>query len=316
MAGRLVAALPGFLLTLVVASFLVYTLTVRLPGDPALALFRARFGENVPADPTQLEAIRREAGFDQPMPVQYGRWLLSALRGDLGSSYTLRRPVLPMLLQRLPTTLALSIGAVVLALAVAVPLAVVAGRWALPRRLVFALTQGGISMPDYFLAIVLMLVFAVRLRLLPVAGWGSPAAAVLPLLTLAAYPCALFTRLVMSGVDEYLRADWARTARAKGLSESRLRFRHVLPHALLPVVSLTGVAMSGALSSALIAEVVFAIPGVSRMLFEGIQHRDIPVVQACLLVQVSLAVVANALAEQGLRLLNPTLRTAARGGGR
>lgn len=316
MAGRLVAFLPGFLGTLLIASFLVYVLTVRLPGDPALALFRARFGENAPAGSEQLEAIRREAGFDQPLPVQYGRWLLDILRGDFGTSYTLRRPVLPMLAERLHTTLALSIGAIVVAVALSVPLAVVAGRWPPLRQLAFALTQGGVSLPDYFLALVLMLVFAVRLRVLPVAGWESPAAVVLPVATLAAYPCALFTRLIMTGVDEHLRADWARTARAKGLSEARLRFRHVLPHALFPVVSLIGVAMSGALSSALIAEVVFAIPGVSRMLYEGIQHRDIPVVQACLLVQVSLAVAANALADVSLRYLNPTLRAADRVGGR
>lgn len=308
MANRLLAHLLGFLGTLLLASFLVYAITVRLPGDPALALFRARFGDSVTPVAEQVEAIRHEAGFDRPLLVQYGHWLTRVLHGDIGRSYALKRPVGPMLRERLPVTLTLSIGAIVTALLLSAPLAVLAGRWRLARRLVLTVTQVGISMPDYFLALVLVLLFAVRLRALPVAGWGSIGAAVLPIMTLALYPTAMFTRLIMTGLDENLRTEWARTARAKGLSETRVRFRHVLPHALLPVVSLVGVAMSGALSSALIAEVIFAIPGVSRLLFEAIQHRDIPVVQACLVVQVSLAVAANSLADVSLRLLNPTLR--------
>ena len=308
MGSWLLGRLPAFVLTLLLASFLVYVVTVRLPGDPALALFRARYGDAVTPVPEQVEAIRREAGFDRPLPLQYGRWLGAALRGDFGRSYTLKRQVMPMLLERLPVTLVLSAGSVALALLLSIPLAVVAGRWRVPRRIVFTLTQGGISVPEYFLALVLVLVFAVRLRVFPVAGWGSVPAAVLPLATLAAYPCAVFTRLILTGVDENLRTDWARTARAKGLSENVLRFRHILPHALLPVVSLVGVAMSGALSSALVAEVIFAIPGVSRLLFDAIQHRDIPVVQACLVVQVSLAVLANTLADLSLRQLNPMLK--------
>lgn len=313
MAGMLFARLLGFGGTLLIASFLVYALTVRLPGDPALALFRAQYGESAPAVPEQIEAIRREAGFDQPLPVQYGRWLGRAVQGDFGRSYTLKRPVLPMLLERMPTTLTLSLGALAAALLLSLSLAVIAGRWTLARRLVFAVTQGAISMPDYFIALALVLVFAVRLGVLPVAGWGTPQAAVLPIITLAAYPAAMFTRLITTGIDEHLRADWARTARAKGLGETAVRFRHVLPHALLPVVSLVGVAMSGALSSALIAEVIFAIPGVSRLLFDAIGSRDIPVVQACLVLQLSIAVAANTIADISLRYLNPTLRA---GGGR
>lgn len=313
MAQAVLVRVLGFGVTLLVASFLVYAITVKLPGDPALALFRARYGDAAPPVPEQIAAIRSEAGFDKPIVVQYGRWLGRVLHGDLGRSYAHRRPVWPDLRDRLPVTLTLSAGAIVAALLLAAPLAVLGGRWPVAGRAVLGVTQLGISTPDYVLALVLVLVFAVRLGALPVAGWGSVTAAILPVATLAMYPTAMFTRLIMTGMEENSRTDWARTARAKGLSETRTRFRHILPHALLPVVSLTGVAMSGALSSALIAEVIFAIPGVSRMLYEAIGQRDIPVVQACLVVQVTLAVLANTLADVGLRALNPTLR---RGGSR
>jgi peptide/nickel transport system permease protein len=131
---------------------------------------------------------------------------------------------------------------------------------------------------------------------------------VLPIATLMLRPWATFTRLVLAGVDEAMSADWVRTARAKGLGEAYLLYRHVLPHALLPVISLVGIAASGALATGLVAEVIFAIPGVGRLLYDGVLERDIPLVQACLLVQVSLAVSANLAGNAAMRWANPALR--------
>jgi peptide/nickel transport system permease protein len=305
-------ATRGLLLvfTLLVSSFLVYALTVLVPGDPALALFRARHGESAPPERLQVEAIRREVGFDRSIPEQYVAWLGRAFQGDLGQSFTKRRPVLPLIVDRLPVTLLLTLGALAAAVVLAVPVGVLAARGSGRTRLVLAVTQLGLSIPDYVLAIVLMLIFSVKLAVLPVSGWQTPAAFVLPIATLVFRPWATFTRLVMAGLDESVRSDWARTARAKGLPERIVLIRHALPHTLPPVVSLLGVSASGALAGGLVAEVIFAIPGVGRLLYEAIGERDIPTVQACLLVQVSLAILANWAADLASRQINPLSRVA------
>ena len=294
--------------TLLLASFLVYALTVVVPGDPALAVFRARFGDAAPPLAEQIEAIRREARFDRPLVEQYAVWLAGAVTGDLGQSFTRKRPVWSLVAERLPVTLTLTLGALLLALVLAIPAGIVFARQGWWTRAGLGATQLGISTPDYFLALVLMLVLAVHLRLFPVAGWGTPAAFVLPAATLAFRPWSTFTRLIMAGLDQAMRSDWARTGRAKGLDERTLLLRHALPHTLLPVVALVGVAASGALGAGLVAEVIFAIPGLGRLLYEAIGERDIPLIQGCLLVQVSLAVTANAAADAAMRWLNPTLR--------
>lgn len=286
----------------------MYALTVLAPGDPALAAFRGRYGDQASPDPESLAAIRRQLDLDLPLYAQYGRWLLGIMQGDFGTSITRRTPVLPLLVDRLPPTLAITFGA----LAVAFVLAIVVGVLASLRRgianLMLGITQLGISIPDYFVALVLMLVFAVQLQILPVSGWGQASGLVLPIVTLMLRPWATLTRLVMTGVEEAIHSDWVRTGRAKGLRDNYLLYRHVLPHALLPVISVLGIAASGALATALVVEVVFAIPGAGRLLYEAVLQRDIPLVQAALLVQVALAITANAAANAAMRLVNPTLR--------
>jgi peptide/nickel transport system permease protein len=307
--GRRLLVEAGLLAgTLLVATFLAFVLTVKLPGDPAVALFRARFGEGVPATPERLHELRRETGFDEPIVVQYAEWLGGAVRGDMGHSFVTRQPVFATLIDRLPATLLLAFGSLIVGLAAALVTALVAARSRIVRYFVAAVTQLGISLPDYFLALLLVLVFAVRLQVLPVAGWGSAATVVLPMAMLALYPWALLTRVILAGIRENQSADWVRTARAHGLRERVVLTRHILPHTMVPVVSLLGVLGGSALSSTLIAEVVFAIPGAGRLLFEAIAQRDIPVIQAALLTQVGLAIAVNKLAALSLPLFDPTLR--------
>lgn len=294
--------------TLLAASFLVYLLTVLAPGDPALALFRARYGDSAPAASAQLEAIRREAGFDRSLIEQYAQWLGRVAQGDFGVSFTRRRPVAPLIVERLPITLGLTLGSLTLALALALPAGLLFSQSRVATQVGLAVTQVGVSTPEYFLAVGLMLIFAVKLGLTPVAGIATPVGFALPLATLAFRPWSTFTRLVMSGVDETRRSDFVRTGRAKGLAERYLLTRHILPHALLPIVPLVGAAASGALAAGVVAEVIFAIPGVGRLLYEAIGERDVPMAQACLLIQVSLAILANGLADMALRWLNPALR--------
>lgn len=288
-----------------------------VPGDPALALFRARYGEQAVPVRAQVEAVRREAGFDRPLAEQYVGWLTRAAGGDLGRSFTRRRPVLPLVLQRLPVSLGLALGALALAVALAIPTAVLSARRPRLMPLLLTLTQAILAAAEYVVALLLMLVFAVKLHLLPVSGWATPAAYVLPATTLALRPWATYTRLIAAGLNDARHADWMRTGRAKGLSEQRLLYRHALPHAMYPVVSVLGAAASGVLGAALVAEVIFAIPGTGRLLYEAIGDRDIPLIQACLMIQVALAVLANATADAGMRWLHPALRrqTAGSAGG-
>lgn len=312
MTGRLAAQLLGLLAALILASALVYVLTVSLPGDPARAVFRAQYGPDANPDPAVLQAIREEAGFDQPLPLQYLHWLTDAVRGDFGRSYTTQQPAGALVLDRLGVTLVLSFGGLGIALALSLPAAAAAVRWRRAHGATVALTQSLYTVPDYLLAVLGVLVFAVVLGWLPVAGWGEPQAAVIPLLVVAVGPWALFTRLTITGLEEGLRSDWAQTARAKGLSDAAVIRRHAMPHAVIPVVNILGLSLGSALSSTLIVEVIFAIPGAGRLLFDGIAARDLPVVQAGLMVQVTLAVVANRVADIAVLWLDPVLRSSER----
>ena len=299
--------LVAIVLTTLAATFVAYALTLRMPGDPALALWRAQHGE-APADPVKLEEIRAAAGFDDPLVVQYGRWLRDAVRGDMGESYVTGRPVFPQLMERLPTTLTLAFGSLALGLVAAVPVGILAVRSQWLNRAMLVLTQLGLSIPDYFLALLLVILLGLWLHLVPVAGWDSPRAAIVPVLTLAAYPWALFARLVGHGIAEHGASDWARTARAKGLRERTILLRHLLPHSLPPVFGLLGILAGSALSASLVVEVIFAIPGAGRLLFDAVAQRDVPMVQAGLLVQVAIAVTCGRLADLATWAVNPALR--------
>jgi peptide/nickel transport system permease protein len=300
--------LASLLGTLLAASFVTFAIVAVVPGDPALVLFRARYGEVALPSRAAVDAIRREAGFDRPVTVQWYKWMQRTVRGDMGTSFTRRRPVLPLLIERLPATLILSFGALALSLVLAVLLSIPAARSRAGTMVALGATQVGLSVPEYFLALALMLALAVRWRLFPVSGWGEVPAAVLPMAAMTIYPWAVYTRLLVAGMREARSADWFRTGRAKGISDRRLLYRHALPHAMIPVISLLGVGASGALSGTVVAEVIFAIPGAGQLLYEAVVARDIPVIQACLLVQVSLAVVVNSAADLLMRVANPLMR--------
>jgi peptide/nickel transport system permease protein len=311
-ARRLAAQFFALAVALVAASAFVYVLTVQLPGDPALAVFRAQFGTEMNPEPAILERIREEAGFDDPLPVQYGRWLGRALTGDFGRSYITRQDAWGLVSDRLGVTLVLAFGGVLLGFAAAVGAALTAVQWRRVHGPMTNLAQTFQTTPDYLLAALGILLFAVALGWVPVTGWGSPQQAIVPLLVVASGPWAAFTRLMITGLDEGMRSDWARTARAKGLRESTIIRRHALPHALGPSINVAGLAVGAAISSTLVVEVIFAIPGAGRLLFDAIAARDLPVVQAALTVQVVIAVTANRIADILVVQLDPVLRTSER----
>jgi len=280
---------------------LVFLLIHLVPGDPVEAML----GES--AQPADRAALRASLGLDRPLAEQYRRYLSGLLRLDLGRSFQDQRPVSEILGERLPATLKLATAALLLALLLAVPLGVFAAR----RRgspldagaMAFSLI--GVSMPNFWLGPLLILVFSLWLGWTPVSGSDDPAGLVLPAVTLGTALAAILARMVRASVLEVLGEDYIRTARAKGLSEPAVLWRHALRNAWLPVLTLIGMQLGGLLGGAVITETVFAWPGVGSLLVEAIQARDFPVVQGCVLLISLVYVLVNTLTDLAYAGVDP-----------
>jgi peptide/nickel transport system permease protein len=250
------------------------------PGDPAQLV------AGMDAPPETIELIRKDLGLDQPIWVQYQQFITKVLRGDFGRSLHSKTKVSEQLVVRLPVTIRLALIAMVLGM----PMGVVAGvigathhrSWFDHASMVLALT--GASVPTFWLGLLLLALFAVRLGWFPVAGGVSLSYLILPAVTLGTRPAALVSRLVRSGLLEVLREDYVRTARAKGLSERVVIYRHALRNALIPVITTVAVQMGTLLAGSVITESVFGLPGIGNMMVTAILNRDFPMVQAPLLV--------------------------------
>lgn len=260
-------------------SLIVFSILKFVPGDPALMV------AGLDASPEDVANIRHQMGLDQPVYVQYVRFLGNALRGDFGRSLQTQRPVTEELRSRLPNTVELAVVAMVFAVVFGSALGIIAAthQYSLWDNLSMVAAIGGISVPIFWLGLMLMLVFAVQLGWLPVEGTGSPRHLVLPALTLGTASAAMIARQVRSAMLEVLRQDYVRTARAKGLSNGTVVMRHALKNALIPAVTIIGLQFGYLLAGAVITETVFAWPGVGRLLVDGIKFRDFPVVQATIL---------------------------------
>lgn len=285
------------------------------PGGPEAALLESdRF-----IDPAAIEAYRERLGVDQPVPVQYVRWLGAAVRGDLGVSFSTTRPVAEMILERLPATLEL-MGASFLLAAV---LAFVLGVFSASRQYsVFdhfgtGLSFVGIAMPVFWFALILQLVFGVWLGWLPVAGTGTIGASslgdhlmhlVLPAAVLSLRYVAGWSRYLRSSMLDTLRADFVRTARAKGLSERVVVWGHALRNAMIPVVSVMALNLAGLFSGAVITETIFAWPGIGRMFVQAMFARDYPLLMGILLLGSTMVVVFNLVADVVYGVLDPRIR--------
>lgn len=285
-------------------SLLVFSIVHVIPGDPAV------IAAGLEASPATVERIRRDLGLDLPLPVQYGRFVLRALRGDLGMSIRTGVPVAREVLDRLPHTAILAAGGV----ALAVGLGLVAGLGAALSRRVLVdrlLTAGSLlaaSTPSYWLALMLMLVFSVTLGWLPAIGVGTPLHYVLPCLALGLQSAGAVARMTRATVRDVLGQDFLRAARAKGVPEWRVLIRHGLRNALLPVLTLVGLRIGGLLAGTVLVESVFAVPGVGRMMVDAVVARDFPVVQGGVLVVAGMVVVVNGLTDVVARALDPRVR--------
>ncbi len=282
---------------------LVFLLIHLVPGDPVEAML----GEN--AQVADREALRQALGLDRPLGEQYLAYLQRLARLDLGLSFQDRRPVAAILGERLPATLELTIAALALALTLALPLGVLAARHrGSPLDTgAMGLSLVGISIPNFWLGPLLILVFSLWLGWTPVSGREGPASLILPALTLGTGMAAILARMVRGSILEVLGEDYVRTARAKGLSEGRVLWGHALRNAWLPILTLIGLQLGGLLGGAVITETVFAWPGVGSLLVEAIQSRDYPVVQACVLLVSLSYVFVNTLTDLVYSWVDPRI---------
>jgi peptide/nickel transport system permease protein len=275
-----------------------------LTGDPAALMLP------VDATPQQAAQFRHQLGLDDPLPVQYGRFLGGVARGNFGESLRSREPALPLVIDRLPATMQLAVTALVLSVIVALPLGILAavkhGSWVDRAAMSFALF--GQSVPVFWLGIMLILLLAVQLRWFPSGGRSDLASLVLPAVTLGLFGTARTARLVRSGMLDVLRRDYIRTAYAKGLTNVLVLRRHALKNALIPVVTILGLDLATLLGGAVITETVFSWPGVGRLVVTSIAGRDYPVVQAAVFVVASSYILINLAVDVLYAYLDPRIR--------
>lgn len=283
---------------------LVFLLIHLIPGDPVEVIL----GEN--ARPADREALRQALGLDRSLWVQLGQFLQGLTQFDLGTSLYSRRPVVELLAERLPATMELALAALLVAMIIAFPLGVLAAtrQGTVWDRAATALALIGVSVPNFWLGPLLILVFSIGLGWFPVSGRTGLSSLVLPALTLGSAMAAILSRMVRAALLEVLGEDYIRTARAKGLPAGQVLWRHALRNALLPVITVLGLQLGALLGGAVITEVVFAWPGIGQLTVESIQRRDYPVVQGCVLL-ISLAyVVVNTLTDLVYAWADPRVR--------
>lgn len=298
---RRVAWTPVTALAVASAVFLLLHL---VPGDPVAMML----GEG--AEAAEAEQLRAELGLDRPLAEQYLRYLAGLLRGDLGSSLHFRRPVAALLGETVPATLELACAAMVAAIAVALPLGVFAAsrRGRAADRLARGFALVGVSLPSFWLGPLLILAFSIGLGWLPVSGRAGPASLVLPAITLGLGLAALLTRMVRTAVAEELGRPYVVTALARGLSRRAALWRHALPNALIPVVTVLGLQFGGLLTGAILTETIFAWPGLGRLLIQAIRLRDYPLVQGAVLLIAGIYLLVNLATDLLYARLDPRVR--------
>lgn len=309
-ASRLALAVP----TLFGLSFLSFVLG-SASGDPSSKLASAGLPPDIFPTPEQIDAVRHRLGFDKPLLVQYWRWLRKALHGDFGRSLLTGRGVSDAIRSALPSTVELALSAVVVILVLAVPLAILGamfqGRWF--QQVIRAGELSGASLPGFFLAYLLIYVFAVKLHFFPVVGQSGWKSIVLPAVTLAALPTALVARLLQSSLVEALREDYVRTARGKGLAETRVFLTHALRNAALPVLTVLGSILAGLIEGAVVVELIFGRSGIGNLTLESAGSSDYPMMQGVVMFAGLVVVLFNLAVDLLYPVVDIRVRLGARG---
>lgn len=310
----LLRRITGFVLTLLAVSVVVFAVMNVLPGDPALTIL------GLDATDDALAALREQLGLNEPVLTRYFAWIGNAMRGDFGISHSFRVPVAELIAERLPLTVSLAISGTVFTVVIALVMGIgaaanhrKAGDWG-----VMVLSQIGIAVPAFWLGMLLVLLFAVRLRWLPTGGfpgWDEPFEAIrsliLPTVALALVQSSVLARVTRSSALEVMRQDYVRTARATGYSRARVLWRHVLPNALVPIVTIVGMQFAALVTGTIVIENVFALPGLGRLIFQSIGNRDLPTVQALVMLFAAIVVTANFIVDLLYLVIDPRLRARA-----
>ena len=304
--------------TLLVISMIVFTGVRMIPGDPA------RVMAGTDADAAGIEEIREKYGLKDPLPLQYVRWVGLALRGDLGQSIRTRETVVKTVATKLPITIELAFFSLLIAVGIAIPVGVLAAvrRNTLWDVLASSASLCGVSIPNFWLGIMLILFFSVRLGWLPASGfvplWESPVAnlqrMLMPAFVLGTALAAVLMRQTRNSMIEVMSADYIRTAYSKGLASRVVVFRHAIRNSLIPVVTILGLQMGAPMSGAVVTEQIFVVPGFGRLIVEAVFTRDYPLVQGVVLITAGSYVLINLLVDVSYSLLNPRIRIGGRAG--
>ena len=296
----------GLAVLVALAVSMIAFLLLRLSGDPAIAIA----GEG--ARQADIELIRKTYGFDRPLPVQYAEWLGKSLRGDLGESIYFKAPAAPLIFSKLQTTMLLGLLSLAFALAISIPLGVLAAiyRNSLVDRLCLGLAVVGQALPNFFFALLLIMLFSITLRWLPVSGSDSWLHFVMPTIALGYYVAPAFMRLIRACMIEVLEADYIRTARAKGLPARSVIFKHALRNAVVPVVALAAVQLGYLLGGSVVVETIFALDGLGYLAYQSITFKDFPVMQNIVLLLSVIYVALTLAADLANAWLDPRIRVA------
>ncbi|KAK1185654.1 ABC transporter permease [Streptomyces sp. NBS 14/10] len=305
----IVRRLMVLLITLLAVSAATFAIPYASGGDPVRTILRSRVSDQA-LDPSAIAALRSELGLDRPILVQYLSWLGRAVRGDFGMSFTSRTPVDQLLGTAIGVSGTLAVIAIGLAFLAALPLGTLAAMRPGKRvdNGVTLLTQSFVAVPEYWLAPILVLVFSRYLGWLPSAGWRDPTSIILPALTLALRPMAYFTQVTRAAMSDVLASPYMTAARSRGLSGGQALLRHGLRNALLPVMTLFSLWFAGLLGGSVVVEVIFAIPGMGRLVYSAVVNHDVPLIQGGILCTVALAVLITTVTDLLYALINPAVR--------
>lgn len=312
MIALLARRIGGLLMTLIVVSLLIFTVMGMLPGDPASIML------GTSASPETLAAMRHALALDQPLLWRYSHWLTAVLTGDLGQSYTYGVPVAGLIIERLAVTLPLALMAIVLSVAIAIPLGVLAAsrRGGVFDGIAAIFSQISVAVPAFWVALLLIILFSTTLGLMPSGGfpgwsaglWPAFKALMMPAVALALPQAGVLTRVTRSAVLDTMHEDFTRTALAKGLSKSAVLWRHSVPNALIPILTILGLQATFLVAGAVLVENVFNLPGLGRLAFQALSQRDVVVMQDVVLFFAALVIIMNFLVDLSYLAIDPRLR--------
>ncbi|HJF85529.1 MAG TPA: ABC transporter permease [Megamonas hypermegale] len=305
---RFINRLTQVIITLIGVSFLTFCLTYLSPGDPAAMVLEA---SDTIVSQEVLEKTREEMGLNDPFLVQYGNWVWGVLHGDMGMSYSGKKPVVDKLMEGFAGTVLLAITTIVLILLISLPLGIFSAvhRNKIPDFVVRVFSFIGVSMPSFWVGLILLYIFGLKLGLFPIAtATVTPSGLVLPALTLAIYQSAKYTRQVRTVILDELNQDYVIGARARGLSENMILWKHVLPNAVLPLITLLGMSIGWLLGGVAVIETVFAWPGMGRMAVYAITMRDYPLIEGFVLWIAAMYTIINFLVDLSYTYLDPRLK--------